>query len=202
MGAYLFQEQNGDGRRGAYVFTESTLGGVHDAEVNLQLGEITEEGVTVPTWGLSGAYDADLSRWLTLQPTAYVGRTLDYGELAPAFEQGYRLATTRRPTPGIRLDLSSTHERFQADGAELETAWRQRGRMRWQFTQAWGLRLVGELLHGNALDTTLLSSVLLRHLPHPGTAFYLGYVERTDVSEAPETLSRTVFAKATWLFRL
>ncbi len=202
VGGWAFEERNGDGRRGVFADVETTVGGVHEAWAGANMGSLREGGVDLPTWGTWAGYWAELSRLIALNPEIEVSRTIDFGTLTPALSQSYSLGTTLRPTPGVRLDASSYHQRFQPDGGELSTAWRQRARMRWQFTQSFGLRLVGELVHGNAVDTTLLSSVLLRHLPYPGTAFYLGYVERTDLSDGPETISRTVFAKGTWLFRL
>lgn len=202
LGAWHFQERNGDRRSGAWVELESQVAGVHEVYLGGNRGSLVEEGVSATSSELWAGYEADLSRWLSVEPFVLLGQTLDYSELVPATEQGWSLALTLRPTPGIRVDASSYHQRFQPEGGALETGWRQRGRLGWQFTQALGLRLVGELVHGNALEPTLTSSVLLRHLPHPGTALYLGYVERTDVSGAPEALSRTVFAKGTFLLRL
>lgn len=202
VGGWSFRERNGDGRRGVYSALEAQVGGLHELYTGGSVGELTEQGVSVPTWESWGGYEADLSRWLSVEPSWMVGRTLDFSELVGAWDQGYRLALTLRPTPGIRVDASSFHQRFQPEGNGLETGWRQRGRVQWQFTQALGLRLVGELVHGNAVEPTLTSSVLLRHLPRPGTALYLGYVERTDVSGGAQALSRTLFAKGTFLLRL
>ena len=202
LGAWWGQEREGDGVVGAFGGHEMRWSGRHQLGWSGSLSRIQEEGVEVDGWEGFAHYSADLTSWLVLNPWASLSRTIDFGELVPAQAVAAGWGTTLRPTPGIRLDHRTTHQRFMPEGSAPETAWRQRLRLQWQFSQAWGLRLVGEAVHGNSVDTGLISSALLRYLPHPGTALYVGYAESTDLAAGPQTQERTVFAKGTFLLRL
>jgi hypothetical protein len=96
-----------------------------------------------------------------------------------------------------------------------------RTRANYQFTREWSLRAI---LDFNALDPNTAvvgftkdrhfgADVLLTWLPHPGTAFYVGYTDgydnvRLDPSKrvfttdgALNSTGRQVFVKSSWLLR-
>jgi hypothetical protein len=126
---------------------------------------------------------------------------MDFAELAPAERITSTLAVTLRPTPGLRLDTTLSRDALRKADGQAVQATLVRHWTAWQFTQQLGLRSMVEHSAGSLRDDRLVTSVLLTWLENPGTAVHLGWVERTALEGSWTTLDRSVFIKASVLFR-
>jgi hypothetical protein len=122
--------------------------------------------------------------------SGYAGQTINYN---PATGQGPSLVGVASDhlnfevKPARPLDLSSSYEfdRFSdpASGAVAYDSHQLVTRWNVQMDKAWSLNLIGEYLAtlpNNAFtslanDKNVFGDVLLTYLPHPGTAFYVGF---------------------------
>ncbi len=87
------------------------------------------------------------------------------------------------------------------EGEALQASRLLRGRLTWQFSQPFGLRIIEEHIQGTEYETpALASSFLLTWLEVPGTALWLGYTE-SGLLGPYAVEERYVFAKASVLLR-
>lgn len=200
-------ERNGESAASVYAGHDMVIGGIHNVSAWAGTGRIVEgadvldEPVEVIAGEAGIGYGAELGRVLSIYPDITFARVMDYANLAPADAVVGNLAFTLRPTPGLRFDATLRADRLaRADDtvahATLERLWTS-----WQFTQALGLRSMVEHSQGNERDDRLVTSVLLTWLRDPWTAIHLGWVERTLLEERAKTLDRSIFVKASVLFR-
>ncbi len=165
-------------------------------------------GVDADQWdaGLGGG--SQLGRVLELDANAGLGRALDFGTLTPADDVWGGLNLALRPTTSLRVDLGATeawHTPEGPTGAPLgtERASFQRTRLTWQFTRALGTRWIVQHDRVSFLEDRrdgLLVSGLVTVLDVPGTALWIGWNERLDLTGGGTT-ERALFAKASVLLR-
>ncbi len=200
--AQVMEERNGEGYVSAGGGLKTVMGGVHEMFAESFVGSRTELGVSADEWSLTGGGSTQLGSALNLGAIVEASQQLDFETLTPARAADVEMDITLRPTAGIRLDLNGRLSTFRPQLAlSTDRATRLRARMAWQFTRPLGLRVLAEHNAGTRRGPTVLSSVLLTWLHHPGTAFWVGYSEVTDVSGAPKAESRAVFAKVSVLLR-
>ncbi len=196
------EERNGEGYTVAGGGFTAVVGGVHEVFAESFAGSRTELGVNADEWSVAGGGVTQLGSVLDAGATVELSQQLDFETLTPARASDFELDVTLRPNAGIRLDLNGQLSTFRPQLAlSTDHATRMRARMAWQFTRPLGLRVLAEHNAGTRRGPTVLSSVLLTWLHHPGTAFWLGYSEVTDVSGTPKAESRAVFAKVSVLLR-
>ncbi len=202
VSAWSTGEVNGDHHRGVYLGTSTLIRSVHSLSAWGERVDVQEDGAQVDEleWGLS--YTGVLGSAVTINPSTWGGRIMDYSRLAPARSLGADLDATFRIFGPLRIDLDLHYIQLDPESDEPERATRLRTKLRYQLTQALGLRLIAERVDGTELDPVLSTSALIRWLEHPGTAFYLGYAQSTSLIPGERgTLERTVFAKASGLMR-
>lgn len=195
-------EVNDDHHRGIHFDNYTLIQGVHGLSLWGGYTDVQEDGAQVDElrWGTS--YSGVLGSAVTLSPSLWGGRIMDYDNLAPARSFGTALGAILRPFGPLRIDVNLRYEQLDPESADREHASRQRVKLRYQFTQALGMRLIVEHVSGTEIDPLLSSSALLRWLETPGTAFYLGYGQTDSLVPGERgTLERTVFAKASVLLR-
>jgi hypothetical protein len=166
------------------------------------------QGTEVPTWSSTLSGGSQVGRTLEFDGEVVVGEGLDYGTLTRAADAVGTLNLALRPATAIRVDLTASegwHTPDDADGSPLTTerASFQRSRFTWQFTRALGTRWI--LQHDRVVFLEeqrdgLLVSGLATLLRSPGTALWVGWNERLDLTGGGTT-ERTVFAKASVLVR-
>ncbi|MFK7930664.1 MAG: hypothetical protein AB8H79_20930, partial [Myxococcota bacterium] len=187
-------------------------GGIHRFRANVALNRI-REGIdggpaTRPTEYLDvlgpnvfASYGAELGRIVAVYAEAGWRQDLDFQFLDRANSTSVSSTLTLRPTAGIRLDTTVRGDRLDRPRESDAQAALIRHWTSWQFTQELGLRSMIEYSAGNERDDRLVTTVLLTWLENPGTAVHLGWIERTGLEDQPKTLDRTVFLKASVLFR-
>lgn len=154
----------------------------------------------------SASYYAELGRVFALNTSVSANRTMEFATLDPADTVVASSTITLRPTPGLRLDTTLRADQLTRPRTEDPEARRARANLlrhwtTWQFTKELGLRSMVEWSGGNERDDRLVTTVLLTWLENPGTAVHLGWIERTLLEGAPKTQDRSVFLKASVLFR-
>lgn len=180
--------------------------GVHRIDMTLASTATAEssdagEFAEVPGWYLELEYSGNYGAALDVGPEVTVGQVLDYGTLRPAQLVAVGLDTTVRPTASLRFTTDIEQQSLTPEGLDAQRAVSVRERIYWQFTRPLGLRVITEYTGGAETSDQLVSSVLLTHLVHPGTALYVGYAETTGLEGGIGALERSVFAKGTILLR-
>ncbi len=206
--SYGYVERDGDALGSMNAEVAAQLGGIHHLTVGTsftgwqQSGEVEGAPKTARTGGpgVYASYYSDLTRWLTVKTTFSTGAELSYANLSLGRSLRWQGDATFRPTPNVRLDLTTQHQDFWV-GDQRTDANQVRARANWQITREWGLRAISQATLGTNTDPQLVTSALLTWLPSPGTAMYVGYAETTDLDQR-RALDRTVFAKGTVLWRL
>jgi hypothetical protein len=199
-----FQEREGDHVRAAGIFQQTVIGGVYIARAEAQAFEQREGEVSAPGWVTSAGFGAEPTGWLDLDVNGSTGRELDYGELVSARRWELDAETTLRVGAGVRLDVTARWDWLTPDGFDTETAMALRSRFFWQFTNALGLRVIGQTITFSEEESVSSSaSYLLTWLRNPGTEAYLGVTQGFTTAAGDTTLvEQTLFAKLTWLFRV
>ena len=170
--------------------------------------------------------------WLSVNLSAAAGTRPNYfpaGNLAPFLGnfQDWNIGLGMKPLSRLAIDQTIIWSRLSGrDGtpaahANIFDNTLLRSRVNYQFTREWSLRAI---LDYNSLDPNALvvgfekgrhfgADVLLTWLPHPGTAFYLGYSDGYDnvrldpthrvfnTDGALNSTGRQVFVKSSWLLR-
>jgi hypothetical protein len=205
--AFAFDEVTGDHFLGGAASADVLLAGVHRLTVEGGASHRRElQGDVdgrVLGWWLTGAYSGQIGAAVELTPRFEVGRELDFRDLQPARKASAQLDATFRPARPLRIDLLARFLRYERDATADILATSDdvlvRGRIQWQITKLWGLRVISAYNRVDQADgprQTLESSALLTWLLHPFTAVYVGYAQLDDVGDDPGTLSRSVFLKA------
>ncbi len=171
-------------------------------------GQRRFRGTDATEWDAGIGGGSQLGRALELEGSFGGGRALDFGTLTLATDAWAGLDLALRPTTSIRVDLSATEGWHTPDddaGRPLgtERASFQRARFTWQFTRALGTRWIVQHDRVSFLEDQrdgLLVSGLLTLLDVPGTALWLGWNERLDLTGGG-TVERALFAKASVLLR-
>lgn len=205
-------ERNGESQ----VFLDHSwsvvLGGIHRMSASGGVRRIVEGtgaevggaavGLTEVRGGAASlSYNAELGRVVTLGPYVSWARTLDFNRLVGADVGVAGLGLVLRPTPGLRFDTTLRADRLARDDGSVARATVVRNWTSWQFTQALGLRSLVEHTAGNERDDLLVTTLLLTWLHDPWTAIHAGWIERTALEGGPSTRDRSVFLKASVLFR-
>lgn len=169
---------------------------------------------------------------LTVEADYRKGQRVNFVPLAgrlPSLENrdSLSLSTTVRPITPLRIDNTYILERLRdrGTGASIFTNHIARSRWNWQFNRELSLRVIMQydaLLANQSLTflqraKRFNADFLITYLPHPGTAFYLGYnsnLQNLDPSLRPGdggllrtrnnffNDSRQLFAKFSYLFRM
>lgn len=205
-------ERNGESQQFASAGLSTRIGGIHSLSASGRLDRVVEgtgeevdgdavglEEVVGP--GASLGYDAELGRVVAVRTSLSYGRTMDFANLAPADAAVAVGTLTLRPTPGLRLDTTLRGDQLDREDGSVARAALVRHWTAWQFTKELGLRSMVEWSAGNERDDRLVTTVLLTWLENPQTALHLGWIERTELEGRPKTQDRSVFLKATILFR-
>jgi hypothetical protein len=230
IGGRLLQEIDGQYFREVNVRNRTLIDGIHGFTVGGGVNDRREtdgrrEG-RVTGWFVNGSYNGQIGAAAELRPSIRYGREMDFRDLTAAFRLNAGLDATLRPARPLRIDLITRYIRLdrtvppppppplgappppppEAGGPppplpDLSHDLLVRMKMNWQLHRDWGIRVIVAYNLITDQPTTLQSSLLLRWLPHPFTALYLGYAERTDVGTAPGTLDRSIFAKVHVLLR-
>jgi len=171
-------------------------------------------------------------RWLSVDVTVAAGTRPNYypaANLAPFLGnyQDWNASIGIKPVSRLALDQTIIWSRLSgragtpAAGANIFDNTLLRTRANYQFSREWSLRAI---LDYNSLDPNAAvvgfergrhfgADVLLTWLPHPGTAFYLGYSDGYDNVRLDPThrvfttdgelnsTGRQVFVKSSWLLR-
>ncbi len=191
-----------DDRRSTLELGQTLVfGGVHELGTAGGLQNLEFGGAQVPGYFVEGWYGANFGSALDVGPSVSFQRTLDYDSLEPADVVSVELYAVMRPFVPLRLETELEHEVLTPQGAEPQTADALRELVYLQFDEVHGVRVLTELTTGSALSDRLISSVLFTRLVHPGTALYVGYAETTSLEGGVGALERSVFAKATVLWR-
>ena len=202
-------ERDGDYRAVVGPFFGATLADRHSVDGWGGVRRQRQSDVLVDGWYAGSGYRADLARWLSLNALAEGGRLLDYGALAPAHSLMVNVEPSLRPTVSTRVDLRLVQQWFAPESDALSIARAARVRATWQFTQALGMRAVGELSQSDSEATfgatstaewTADSSLMLAWLRNPGTEGYIGLNQAWE-PDGDGLESLTVFAKLSWLVR-
>jgi hypothetical protein len=203
LGVDWVEEADGDGNASVFVETEALIHRLHEVTFTGSADRYQEQGAEVDGWRARLDYQGEAGQALAFGGWGEVGRQLDYGRLVGAAATVVGASVIARPTPSLRVDASVERRTFAPLGASVEEALRLRNRVQWQFTRELGLRVVEEYTERVATGRRLVSTVLFTWLRSPGTGLWAGYAETTDLDESagPAALDRTVFAKATVLFR-
>ncbi len=199
--ATAYVEREGDHRFAASHGQGFVFGGIHNASVSGTYTDIREQGVDMAGYDVSASYSAEWSALITGDIGASVGRVIDFDTLTPAAAASASITTVLRPATPLRIDLTAAGFQLTPQRADTQRAALLRTRLAWQFTREWGFRLIEDWSTGTERDDVLLTSALLTWLKNPGTAVHIGYTERTRLEGGPKTLDRTVFAKASVLWR-
>ncbi len=150
------------------------------------------------------------SGWLELGVEVEGGGTIDYSTGEPANLLSAAGGVLLKPLPGVQVQVEAERQDLWAreDGAHLGWSDILRAEANAQFTRALGLRglVQGRAegdVGGESTARALQVSALLSWLPSPGTALWLGVSEARAAQQdgALEPDERSVFAKASWLFR-
>lgn len=218
LSAGVFQETNGDHFQQLGLSQEVVLDRVHTLTVDGRLTHRREDDATdipaiVRGWDVGLAYTGQAGMYLDITPQVRLARVMNFVDLTPAQRLVAQVDATVRPAKPLRLDLIGRYTRFRRladadpdafDPLPLEVLQDVlvRGRLQWQFTPVWGLRLISEFNQVTTQDARLESSALVTWLFNPYTAAYLGYAEVTSLGpEQVGTLDRSVFAKVQVLIR-
>ncbi len=194
-------QQEGNGDRYATVGHGQTFlfDGIHTVSFGGWGHTFREGGVEVHGGGGRFGWASNLGRAVDLSVNADMGRTIDYFALVPATTGQARVVATLRPTPGIRTDTEVRLRMHSPKGTVLQRTELIRNRLNWQFTRELGARWVLDYSAGTIRNPRVYNQLLLTWLRNPGTAFWIG----GSVTQVPGEgiVERTVFAKATLLFR-
>lgn len=181
---------------------EVALGGGRGAE-------LYEDQLSPYTFGWFGA-GATPSRWLELAVEVEGGGTLDYSTGTPATLFAPAAGVLVKPLPAVQVEAELRRQDLWAreGGEKLGASDIVRVEANGQFTRALGLRGLVQARserEGEAEDAAraLQLSALLSWLPSPGTALWLGVSEERALEPGAlePQIDRSVFAKASWLFR-
>ncbi len=200
--ATALQELDGDHYRRVGHRQELLVNGIHSFWAQGALDERREQGAEVVGYSGEAGWYGQVGALLELTPRASVTRSLDFGTLGPALTLGSSLDATVR-TAAVRLDLTASLSRHLPEGLDPETGRLLRSTLFWQWTRAWGARLLVQESRRDQLEgveQALIVSPLLTWLDVPGTAAYLGWTEQIDLL-AGATTQRVVFAKVSLLLR-
>ena len=197
------QERNDDEDR--YLEVGSTpavlVKGVHVFEAGGGLTQVRELGVQEPGRYATAAYSGQVGAVLEWSPQVTVARRFDYFLLVPADDQTAQVDVTLR-AGGARLDATAKVDRHVPVGFEPQRATFTRGRLGYQFTQAFGTRIIVEHTSGTELEyDALRHSLLFTWLHVPGTAAFLGITEEDALDGGLRLVERTLFAKVSVLLR-
>jgi len=179
-----FDEFEGDANREVGGSLQFVINGVHTLETRGSWGETVEGDDRVDRWLALLSWRGQVGAVLDLEPTVSVGDVYDYFRNGKSRQVLSELVATLRPGLGLRLDLLGRYNTlFPIDDPAAERSWSAlaRGKMSWQFTQAWGLRVIGEynyLLDPINVEPNLSSfsgSAMVSWRLHAFTAAFLGY---------------------------
>ncbi|MFT4974138.1 MAG: hypothetical protein ACI8S6_000020 [Myxococcota bacterium] len=193
------QEVDGD-RYTSAVHSQGASLGVTNTTVSAGIDRRRQDEVTVDGWWTSTSWYGQLSKLLTLQASASVGRELDFGLLVPARSIYVSGGGNLRPSRGTRLDLDVVQQWFTPEESETARATRTFSRFTWQFTRPLGLRLNEQSTFISDGAASHSASVLLTWLQSPGREAYLGGTWNAD--DQLNVTEQTLFTKVTWLFQL
>jgi len=203
LSAQVQQERNE--ARDRYVeagaSTSVLVDGVHTFGITGGATEVRESEVEAAGGFASIGYSGQVGALLEWTPEVRLARGFDYALLVPANDLTAGVTFTVR-AGGMRLDGTTRYDRHVPLQRSTQQATFARGRLGYQFSRTFGLRLVAEHTTGTELDfDALRTSLLLTWLDVPGTAAYLGVSEDDAVSGEWRMLERTVFAKVSVLLR-
>ena len=201
--AQVFEAFDGESFRQLALLTEVLVSGVHAIEVTGALHQQVAgpDLSRVQGWNAGARYDGQVGAVLELTPAFEVGREMDFQTFEPALRTLTQLSTVVRPVHPLRIDLLGRWTHFMPEAGDPRDDVLVRGRIQWQFTPQWGLRLISEYNHRGDRTDQLRSSALLSWLLHPYTSAYLGYAEQTQLGTSPGTLDRAIFAKVQIMVR-
>lgn len=210
-------ERNGENQQSTSLGASMRINGIHSLYANIGGGRVLEgtgedaEGSAVGLVEVIGpaaeiGYNAELGKVLAVRTDLSLGRVMDFANLAPADAAVASGTLTLRPTPGLRLDTTLRGDQLHRDNGEVARAALLRHWTAWQFTKELGLRSMVEWSAGNERRDQLVTTVLLTWLENPQTALHVGWIERTSLHRTdaiipPKTQDRSIFLKATVLFR-
>jgi hypothetical protein len=175
-------------------------------EVELARVEALERfaGVVFRNHANTLSVDTEWCRWLGGE-AAYSWGTAVNHDPAPGLApfQGRatdaEISVTVRPGPRLRLDQAYVASALESDGSRVFTEQRLRTRITYQFSRFLSVRgIVDEqvvtpnvALTDEEHERRLGGDVLLTYLVNPGTAVYVGYIDRyEDIEIAPDGRSR------------
>jgi len=176
-------------------------------------------------------FGSDYLKWLSVNVSLAAGTRPNYypaNGLAPFLADftDVFLGLTVQPASALRIDETYFYSGLaaRADSPYRGSIFKNpllRSRVNYQFSREWSLRGIVDYSSLTpspslvALDRTRHAGydLLLTWLPHPGTAFYLGYTDGYDnqrldsqegvvpTADALASTGRQLFAKLSWLFR-
>ncbi|MDP6933625.1 MAG: DUF5916 domain-containing protein, partial [Myxococcota bacterium] len=176
--------------------------GVFGFYTNLVGSRVIEDSVEVPGWtshtGMYGEFGANFSCHTGLARS----RTLDWDLLVPADQWRSYLNLTLRPDARSRVEVHLDYERFTPEGEISEQAMVVWSRLQRQLSREWGLRMIGEVATGDAVDIPrMYGSGLVTWLSSPGTEAYIGVTQVVLLEDEPWVEELVLFTKVSWLFQ-
>lgn len=217
----FYEEVGGEHYREAGTSQALLLDGVHTLTLDVAWSHRRERQPEargdVHGWFAGLGYEGQIGGAVELSAYGAADREMDFYDLQPTLRAQLQVETALRPATPLRIDLLARWVHFdreapRADGVDVSDDLLLRGRVQWQLTRQWGVRLiaaynqidndqVGGDQPGAAYAPTLESSALVTWLLHPFTAVYVGFAERDQLGPEARTLERSVFAKATVWWR-
>ena len=106
-----------------------------------------------------------------------------------------------RPLPSLTWEVDYQHRQIydRAGGVLLAEQPLLRQKLSWFITRAWSIRFTTDWDGENGM---LANDLLVGWEPSPGTVFYLGYREHTQLEPTLAMAERGVFLKFSMLFNL
>lgn len=201
--ATVYEEVSGEHFTTARLGAAALFDGIHLLDLSAAWTDRLEgdsQPARVQGWSVDLDYEGQIGAVVEWSPTVALAREMDFRDLTPTLRLTTQLQASLRPVRPLRIDLLGRLHRFDRDeplrGVDITTDTLVRGRVSWQLSRAWGLRLISAWNRYGTTPPTLESSVLLTWLLHPLTAVYVGYAERDRVGRDTATLERSIFVKA------